>query len=214
MKLIFLGAPGSGKGTQAKKLAQILNLEHISTGDILREAIKEQTSLGVQAKVYMDVGELVPDEIILGLIKEVLTDGNKGFILDGFPRTTTQAVGLENILSESGMGIDKVLNLNVSDSAIVERLTARRLCDNCGSEYNLKTRPPAIDEVCDNCGGKLYRRDDDSAEVIQNRLLVYHRKTEPIKNFYRSRGLLADIDGNQDFDEVFGSITRAVADIK
>jgi adenylate kinase len=211
MRLIFLGAPGSGKGTQAKRLARRFDLDHISTGDILRCAIKEQSPLGLRAKTFMDAGELVPDDVILGMIKEELTKRNKGFIFDGFPRTRAQAGGLETIMRELGLTIDRVINLDVPDSAIVERLESRRLCKVCGQEYNLKTKPSRKEGVCDICGGELYRRPDDTAEVIINRLAVYHEKTRPIEDFYRSRGLLVDIDGSKGFDEVFENITEAVS---
>jgi adenylate kinase len=214
MRLIFLGAPGSGKGTQAKRLAQKFNLDHISTGDILRKAIKDQTQLGLEARAYIDAGELVPDNIILGMIREELTNQSRGFIFDGFPRTTAQAEGLEKILREVRMTIDRVINLAVDDAVIVDRLVSRQLCRNCGQEYNLKTKPPKKENVCDLCGGELYRRPDDTADVIKNRLMVYHKKTRPIEDFYRSRGLLTEIDGNRNFDEVFGSIADAISVVK
>jgi adenylate kinase len=212
MRLVFLGAPGSGKGTQAKRLAKAYDLDHISTGDILRAAIKERTPLGMKAQTFMDAGELVPDDVILGMIKEELTKRTKGFIFDGFPRTRAQAEGLETIMRELGLSVSKVVNLNIPDDLIVERLEARRLCRNCGQEYNLKTRPSKKDGICDNCGGELYRRPDDAADIINNRLAVYHEKTKPIEDYYRSRGILIEIDGGGGFDEVFDSISRAVAD--
>jgi len=209
-RLIFLGAPGSGKGTQAKKLSEKFGLSHISTGDILRKAIKDNTELGQNAKRYVDAGELVPDEIILGMIKEELTGNTSGFIFDGFPRTLAQAEGLDRILSELGMNIDGAVNLEVSADLIIDRLVARRLCKNCGFEYNLKTRPPQKEGVCDRCGGELYQRSDDTADVINNRLKVYGEKTKPIEDFYRAKGLLINVDGGRGFDEVFGSITEMV----
>jgi adenylate kinase len=210
IRLIFLGAPGSGKGTQAKRLAQKYNLVHISTGDILRQSIKDHTKLGVMAKTYMDAGELVPDYVVLGMIKEELTKGCEGFIFDGFPRTMAQAEGLDKILKDLNIQITKVINLDIPDSLIVERLEARRLCRQCGKEYNLKTRPTKVEGRCDVCGGELYRRPDDTPEVIQNRLTVYHEKTRPIEEFYRSRGLLVQIDGSRGFDEVTSSIGAVV----
>lgn len=214
MRLIFLGAPGSGKGTQAKRLAKKYDLEHISTGDILRKAIEAKTELGLAARKFMDAGELVPDDVVLGLIKEELTGGRKGFIFDGFPRTRPQAEGLESILRELGLEISRVINLDVPDDLIVARLEARRLCRNCGQEYNLKTKPPGQDGICDLCGGQLYRRPDDSAEVIKNRLGVYHTKTKPIEDFYRTRGLLTEVDGSRSFDEVFDSISESVVGVR
>jgi adenylate kinase len=213
MRLIFLGGPGSGKGTQAKRLADKFGLEHISTGDILRNAIRNETPLGLKAKTFMDAGELVPDDVILGMIKDgLLTKWHKGFIFDGFPRTTAQAAGLDKISQDLDMSISRVVNLDVPDQIIVDRLESRRLCRNCGQEYNLKTKPPHRPGICDKCGGELYQRPDDTAQVIKNRLAVYHNKTKPIEDFYRSKGLLVVIDGSKDFDEVFDSIIEAVAD--
>ncbi len=213
MRIIFLGPPGSGKGTQAKKLAQKFGLEHISTGDILRDAIKKKTHLGIKAATFMDVGELVPDDVILGIIKEkLLTMMGKGFIFDGFPRTTAQADGLDRMLGELGISISKVVNLDVPDEVIVKRLESRVLCNNCGQDYNIESRPPISSDTCDVCGGKLYRRADDSAGIIENRLKVYREKTKVIEDFYRSKKLLIDIDGNRSCDDVFNSIAQAVVD--
>jgi adenylate kinase len=210
MRLIFLGGPGSGKGTQAKKLVEKYGLVHISTGDLLRKAMKEGTELGKTAKKYVDAGDLVPDDVILGMIKEKLNEVDGGFIFDGFPRTLEQASGLEGILSELNMDIDKVVNLNVNDDLIVERLGARRMCKTCGFEYNLKTRPPRKEGICDLDGGELYQRSDDNEETIKNRLSLYHNKTKPIEDFYRDSGKLVDIDGSGSFDDVFNSIVESV----
>jgi adenylate kinase len=213
MRVIFLGAPGSGKGTQAKKLAQKFSLEHISTGDILRDAIKKKTQLGIRAAIFMDAGELVPDDVILGIIKEkLLTKRGEGFIFDGFPRTAAQADGLDRMLGELGISLSRVINLDVPDEVIIKRLESRVLCDSCGRDYNVDSKPPKISGKCDVCGGKLYRRLDDAAGIIENRLKVYHEKTKVIENFYRSKGLLTDIDGNRSCDEVFESIAQAVVD--
>lgn len=209
-RMIFLGAPGSGKGTQARQLCEKFGLAHISTGDILRKAIKEETELGKNTRRYVDGGELVPDDIILGIIKEELTGSDRGFIFDGFPRTHAQAEGLENILNELGMNIDRVINLQVGDQAIIDRLVARRLCRSCGFEFNLKTRPPKQEGICDRCDGPLFQRSDDNEEVINNRLDVYREKTKPIEDFYRARGLLLDVDGGKGFEEVFDSIVEMV----
>jgi adenylate kinase len=214
MRLVFLGPPGSGKGTQAKRLAAEFDLAHISTGDILRRAIKDETELGLKARKFMDAGDLVPDEIILGMIKEELTRITDGFIFDGFPRTLAQARGLDGILGELGLSIDCVVGLQVSDEAIVDRLVSRRLCKNCGFEYNLKTRPPQKQGVCDRCGGELYQRTDDTVEVIENRLAVYREKTRPIEDYYREKGVLVEVDGGRSFDEVYGSISRNVGAAK
>lgn len=210
MRLIFLGGPGSGKGTQAKKLVEKYNLTHISTGDLLRKAMKEGTELGKAAKGYVDAGDLVPDDVILGMIKEMLKEIEGGFIFDGFPRTIEQARGLEDILGELDMDIDTVVNLNVDDQMIVDRLSARRMCKKCGFEYNLKTRPPKKEGVCDIDGGELYQRSDDNEGTIKNRLSLYHKNTEPIEDFYREKSKLVDIDGSGSFDEVFESITKSV----
>lgn len=210
MRLIFLGPPGSGKGTQAKLLAQSLNLDHISTGDILRKAINENSELGNMAKSYMDAGQYVPDDIILGLIKEELTKRNKGFIFDGFPRTLPQAEGLDIVLGELGMSITKVINLAVDDATIIRRLAARRVCKANGHEFNLITKSPKNEGICDLCGSELYKRSDDCVDVINNRLEVYHKMTQPVEEFYRSRGLLIDVDGNRGFEEVYSSIANAV----
>jgi len=210
MRLIFLGGPGSGKGTQAKKLVEKYGLIHISTGDLLRKAMKEATELGKTAKKYVDAGDLVPDDVILGMIKEKLKEIDGGFIFDGFPRTLEQAKGLEGILSELNIDIDKVVNLDVDDQMIVDRLSARRMCKTCGFEYNLKTRPPKKEGICDLDGGELYQRSDDNEETIKNRLSLYHKNTEPIEDFYRAKSKLVDIDGSGSFDEVFKSIAESV----
>lgn len=210
MRLIFLGGPGSGKGTQAKKLVEKFDLAHISTGDLLRKAIKEESDLGLNAKKYVDAGDLVPDAIILGMIKEKLGEIHNGFIFDGFPRTIEQAKGLEKIMSELDINIDMVLNLNVDDNMIIERLGARRMCKTCGFEYNLKTRPPQKNGICDLDGGELYQRSDDNGDAIKNRLSLYHKNTKPIEDFYRLNGKLLDIDGSGSFDDVFHSITESV----
>ena len=211
--LIFLGVPGSGKGTQAKILAQKTNCRHISTGDILRTAIKNGTELGKKAQGFMDAGKLVPDEIILSMIREELTNGSRGFIFDGFPRTVPQAEGLDKLLFETGGKVNRVINLNVDDDVIVERLEARRICKNCGAEFNLKTKPSREAGICDNCGGKLYQRVDDGAEVVRQRLEVYRQKTLPLEGFYRSKGLMADINGARDFESVTAAITEAVGNL-
>jgi len=208
----LFGPPGAGKGTQAKKLKARFGIPQISTGDILREARRKGTELGRKAAEYMDRGELVPDEIILGLVRERLSqmDCRDGFVLDGFPRTIPQAEGLERILEEMGKPLDKVVSLAVPDEVIVERLSARRICERCGQEYNLKTRPPNKDQVCDLCGGKLIQRPDDVPDTIRERLRVYREKTEPLRNFYLKRGLWIEIDGVGDVEEVFERIGRAL----
>ena len=210
MRLVFLGPPGSGKGTQAKILANNKNLSHISTGDVLRNAVKNGTDLGKKAKAFMDAGDLVPDEIILGMIKEMLQKNSKGFILDGFPRTAAQAEGLEKMMAELRLKLDATINLAVSDEEVLKRLTGRFFCEKCGSDFNVNTRPPKTRGICDKCGGKLLQRDDDKTEVISNRLKVYREKTKPVEDFYRSLSLLKDVDGAQSFDDVEAAIVKVV----
>ena len=190
MKIVMLGPPGSGKGTYASRLTKMLGIPHISTGDMVREEIKAQTEIGKKIKEYNDRGELVPDEIIIKLLAERLkkADAKKGFILDGFPRTLRQAEALEK-LSE----IDLVINLNVPDEIIIQRLSNRLICKRCGAIYNRLTLKPKVNGVCDVCGGELYQREDDKPEVIRERLKVYKRSTEPLIEYYRRKGLLRDV---------------------
>jgi len=211
--LIFLGGPGSGKGTQAKILAQSTGLKHISTGDILRSAIKEETKLGVKAQEFVDAGKLVPDEIILDMIREELTKEKRGIIFDGFPRTVPQAEGLDNLLSDLGGKVSRVINLDVDDQVIINRLVARRICRVCGAEFNINTKPPAKTGICDFCGGELYQRSDDNADVIKNRINIYRQKTMPLEGYYRSKGLMAEIEGSREFEEVTSAITEAIGSI-
>ena len=210
MRLVFLGPPGSGKGTQAKILADKKKLKHLSTGDVLRDAVKKGTPLGNKAKAYMDAGDLVPDDIILGMIKEILQINKDGFIFDGFPRTAAQAEGLESLMTELDLGLDAVINLAVEDREVLNRLTGRFFCEKCGADFNVNTRPPAKSGICDKCGVALRQRDDDKTDVISNRLNVYREKTKPVEDFYRSRSLLKDVDGAQAFDVVTASILKAV----
>ncbi len=210
MRLVFLGPPGSGKGTQAKILAGKLGLLHISTGDVLREAVKKGTDLGKQAKGYMDAGALVPDDIILGMIKEILQNNEGGFILDGFPRTAPQAEGLDRMLADLKLRLKAAVNLSVSDSEVLKRLLGRFYCQKCGADFNVNTRPPKTAGICDNCGGKLLQRADDTDAVIQNRLKVYREKTKPVEDYYRKQGILVEIDGAQEFDGVTSSILKAI----
>lgn len=213
MRLIFLGPPGSGKGTQAKIIASKSSAKHISTGDILREAVAAGTDLGMKAKKFMDAGELVPDEVLLGLVQDVLSDKQtaEAFILDGFPRTIPQAEGLEDIFDKLGLKLDWAVLLDVPDQAIVDRLTARIFCADCKADYNLKTKPPKVEGVCDVCGStRLVQRDDDKQEVIENRLKVYHETTEPIVEFYDKNSVLKRIPGDRGFDEITEDILKAV----
>lgn len=195
MKLILLGAPGAGKGTQAEILSARLSIPTISTGNILRAAIKEGTPTGLEAKSYMDAGKLVPDSVIIGIVAERLAqpDCAKGFILDGVPRTIGQAQALD----AAGVTFDKVLSIEISDGEIEERMSGRRVCQSCGAPYHVKAKPPKQEGVCDSCGGQLVQREDDRAETVRKRLEVYHAETEPLKGFYEGKGILIPV-ANQD----------------
>jgi len=208
MNIILLGAPGSGKGTQAAKLQGAYGLAHISTGDILRAAVKEGSPLGTQAKKYMDAGDLVPDEIVIGLIKDRLAqdDTVKGFILDGFPRTTAQAIALDEQLSDMKRSIDITLAIDVDAEVIVKRICSRRFCPMCGHICG-----PADGEFCPLCGAKLEQRDDDREDVVRNRLEVYEQSTAPLIDYYRGKGVLCMIDGDRSVDEVWADVRDAVA---
>ena len=195
MKLILLGAPGAGKGTQAEILSAKLGIPTISTGNILRAAIKEGTPTGLEAKSYMDAGKLVPDAVIIGIVAQRLAqpDCNKGFILDGVPRTIGQA----QALVKAGITFDHVLSIEISDGEIEERMEGRRVCQNCGAPYHIKAKPPKVEGVCDTCGGPLIQRDDDRPETVKHRLQVYHTETEPLKGYYEEKGILSPV-ANQD----------------
>lgn len=203
-KIILLGPPGAGKGTQAKLLAAKNGLAHLSTGDILRDEVARGTDLGKKAQAYMDRGDLVPDQLIIDMIKGRL-DESAGFILDGFPRTVTQAEALEKLVA-----MDIAINIALSREDVIKRLSSRRVCRECGKIYNLLYNPPAVDGVCDECGGELYQRDDDKREVIENRYDVYEQATAPLIGFYKERGLLVDVDGARGTEEVTEQITEAL----
>jgi adenylate kinase len=211
MNLILLGPPGAGKGTQAERIAALYSTPHISTGDIFRENLRRGTELGLEAKVYMDRGELVPDELVIDIVKDRLAapDCRGGFILDGFPRTVAQADALSAMLAKTGMPIGHVLNIKVPDEVVVSRLTARRTCSACGGVCHLLYDPPKEEGVCDECGGELYCRDDDSEETVRARLEEYTKKTQPLIDYYQSKGLLRNIDGGMEPGVVFEAI-RAV----
>jgi len=204
MNIIFLGPPGAGKGTQAKILVEKYGIPQISTGDMLREHVAKGTELGVKAKEYMEKGQLVPDEIILSMVKERLSqpDAQKGFILDGFPRTVAQAEALDKMLEEMGKKIEFVLALIVPDEELVTRLTGRRTCKNCGMMYHIKFKPPKVEGKCDVCGGELYQRPDDNEETVRNRLKVYHEQTAPLIEYYRKKGVLFEVDGSKSIEEI------------
>lgn len=215
MNLILLGPPGAGKGTQAERIASLYAIPHISTGDIFRENLRKGTELGLEAKGYMDRGELVPDDLVINIVKDRLDapDCRDGFILDGFPRTVAQADALGAMLAQAGMPIDHVLNIQVPDEVVVARLTARRTCSACGSVCHLLYDPPKKEGVCDECGGELYCRDDDGEETVRARLEEYKNKTQPLIDYYRGEGLLRDIGGSSGPDEVFDAI-RAVVEAR
>ena len=208
MKIILLGAPGAGKGTQAEVISQTLNIPSLSTGNMLREAQKKGTPLGQQAKSYMESGQLVPDELVIGIIKERMAqpDCAGGFILDGFPRTVAQAEALDQM----GVAIDRVIEIDVPDEAIVTRMSGRRVCEGCGASYHLTHNPPAAEGVCDKCGGKLVTRKDDDPKTVQQRLETYHRQTQPLVDYYQKAGKLRTIDGNQPLEEASAAILRAL----
>ncbi len=213
MDLILMGPPGAGKGTQAKRLVDEFSLAHISTGDILRKAVAEGTEMGREAKRYMDAGELVPDAVVIGIVKDRLTekDAEAGFVLDGFPRTVEQADALGEALDDLGRSIDHVVDIEVDRDSLVRRLTARRSCRECGRVYNLLAEPPKQHDVCDVCGGEVYQRDDDTVETVSNRLKVYEDSTAPLIDYYRRKGLLRTVDGDQDIDAVYQDIESIVA---
>lgn len=212
MKLILLGPPGAGKGTQAKQLIDRFGIPQISTGDILRAAVKEGTPMGVKAKSCMDAGALVPDEVVVGIVRERLQkpDCGAGFILDGFPRTVPQADALKANLAELGKELDAVISLEVDNEALIERLTGRRTCRNCGRGYHVKFDPPKVEGVCDACGGELFQRDDDQETTIRKRLDVYEQQTAPLVEYYQQAGLLAAIDGMQEMATVQEDILAAL----
>lgn len=213
MRLLILGPPGSGKGTQSKKLSSFLKIPHISTGDIFRDHLSRNTELGQKIRKYMERGEYVPDEIVNAVVKERISfpDCRKGFILDGYPRTLKQLEALDEILEELGEKIDAVIYLHVSEEEVMKRLSARRVCPSCGAVYNLIYNPPRNDEVCDSCNTKLIQRDDDLPEVVKNRLYVYYSSVKPIIEKYQERGLLIYINAEGEMDRV---LERILAFIK
>jgi adenylate kinase len=210
MDLVLMGLPGAGKGTQAEKIVEKYGIPHISTGDMFRAAIKGETPLGKKAKEYIDAGNLVPDEVTIGIVRERLgkDDCKDGFLLDGFPRTVAQAEELENILSELNRTIDYVININVDRTKLMERLTGRRVCRNCGATYHVIFNPPKEEGVCDKCGGELYQREDDNEKTVGTRLEVNIKQQQPLLDFYEEKGYLQNISGDQDINDVFEDIDR------
>ena len=215
MNLVLMGLPGAGKGTQAEQIVDKYEIPHISTGDMFRSAIKEGTDLGLQAKSFMDKGELVPDEVTIGIVRERLSkaDCERGFLLDGFPRTVPQAEALETILSDLNREIDFVINIDVKKELLMERLTGRRICKSCGSTYHLVFNPPATEGVCDRCNGELYQRADDNEETVQNRLDVNLKQTKPLLDFYETKGYLRNINGQQDIRKVFADLDELLGSL-
>ncbi|MBQ8638770.1 MAG: adenylate kinase [Lachnospiraceae bacterium] len=214
MKIIMLGAPGAGKGTQAKKIADYYHIPHISTGDIFRANIKNGTELGKKAKEYMDQGLLVPDELTCDLVTDRVAkeDCANGYILDGFPRTIPQAEALERALNAMGTDMDYAVNVDVPDANIVNRMAGRRACLNCGGTYHLEFLRPKTEGICDTCGSELVLRDDDKPETVQKRLDVYHAQTQPLIDFYENKGILKTIDGTQEIDKVFADIIQILGE--
>lgn len=214
MNLILLGPPGAGKGTQAEFIIEKYNIPHISTGDIFRVAIKEGTPLGVEAKHYMDCGQLVPDEVVVGIVKERLTkdDCRKGFLLDGFPRTIPQAESLAVFLEQHDRAITAVINIEVEPPVLLKRLTGRRVCRNCAAVYHLENIPTRVAGVCNHCGGEVYQRDDDTPETVTKRIQVYQTQTEPLINYYRTKDLLFSFNGQLAPAVLFEQICQVIED--
>lgn len=214
MKIIMLGAPGAGKGTQAKKIAARYEVPHISTGDIFRANIKNGTELGQKAKTYMDQGLLVPDELVVDLVVDRVNqeDCASGYVLDGFPRTIPQAEALDKALAELGQKIDYAINVEVPDENIIRRMSGRRACVDCGATYHMEYAPAKVDGTCDNCGGSLILRDDDKPETVEKRLGVYHEQTQPLIKYYTSAGGLREVDGTIDIEDVFSEIVKILGE--
>ena len=210
MKIIMLGAPGAGKGTQAKKIAAKYHIPHISTGDIFRANIKNGTELGKQAKTYMDQGLLVPDELVVSLVVDRVNqeDCENGYVLDGFPRTIPQAEALDRALEELGQKVDYAINVEVPDDNIVNRMSGRRACVGCGATYHVKYAPTKVENICDTCGAELILRDDDKPETVLKRLGVYHEQTQPLIDYYTEKHVLKEVDGTVDMEAVFAAIVE------
>lgn len=212
MRVILLGPPGAGKGTQAEGIVKSYDIPHISTGDIFRKNIKEGTELGVKAKAYMDRGELVPDSLVIDIVEDRLKadDCKSGFLLDGFPRTVVQAEELDRVLTNLGCHLTTVVNIQVDPGVLLERAVGRRICKSCGATYHIHFNPPIHEGVCDKCSGELYQRSDDNEETVGNRIKVYTDETSPLINYYTQKGIIANINGEQDIEKVFADIKQAL----
>ncbi|MBZ4663311.1 MAG: adenylate kinase [Caloramator sp.] len=216
MKIVLLGPPGAGKGTQAKLIVQKYNIPHISTGDIFRKNIKEMTPLGIKAKEYIDKGQLVPDELTVEIVKDRIKedDCKNGFLLDGFPRTVAQADALNDVLADLGTKLDYVINIKVDENNLIERLSGRRVCPKCGASFHVVFNPPKVEGVCDYCGAEVVQRADDSEETVKNRLSVYNKQTQPLIDYYTKNGLIKNINGEQDINDVFEEICNVLGSDK
>ncbi len=212
MHILLMGPPGAGKGTQAEKLVSQFQIPHISTGDMFRAAVQNGTELGKEAKRYMDAGGLVPDAVTIGIVRERLTqaDCSKGFILDGFPRTSEQARALDGILKDLSINLTGVVNIGVPDTELVSRVTGRRICKACGATYHIAYNPSKVEGICDKCGGVLYQRDDDKEATVKNRLEAYHSQTAPLIDYYKQQGVFIDIQGMQDINKVYADLLAAL----
>ena len=212
MRLVLLGPPGAGKGTQASAIVKKYNIPHISTGDIFRANIKEGTELGKKAKEYMDKGLLVPDDVVVSIVKDRLTkeDCKEGFLLDGFPRTVNQADALDKELSQMGIKLDKVVNIDANKEILITRAIGRRICRECGATYHIKFNPSKVENVCDIEGGQLFQRDDDKEETVAKRIEVYLKETQPLIDYYKEKGLILNVDGTKPINEIFEEIVKAL----
>jgi adenylate kinase len=211
-----MGLPGAGKGTQAERIVEKYKIPHISTGDMFRAAITNETELGVEAKSFMDKGQLVPDLVTIGIVRERLSEKDciNGFLLDGFPRTVPQAQALDEIMTELGRKLDCTININVDKEQLMDRLTGRRICRECGSSYHLVFNPPVKENVCNRCGGELYQRADDNEDTVQNRLDVNIKQAKPLLDFYKEKGILQNVDGDKQIDEVFDAVVKTLCGVE
>lgn len=212
-RFVLLGAPGAGKGTQAKRVCARLGVDHLSTGDLLRDAVRAGSRAGREARSYMESGRLVPDEVVFSVLFERLDGGADGFLLDGFPRNRAQAEELDRRLDEAGTPLDRVVEIEIPDARLLGRLTGRRVCSQCGNVHHVESMQPAKADTCDACGGALQQRSDDRAEVVGKRLAIYHEQTAPLKAYYGQRGLLTQIDGDRDVDAITDDLLEALANV-